>query len=140
MSCTTRVVSGILSAVMWIGATQAADFDGSKPFVCTLLDLNSCTAGGNCQAETPESADIPRFLFIDVQKGAITGSRAGGELLSTKIERMRTLDDKLVLEGAEGALSWTVTVSQTSGDMSLGAVGDGIGFLVFGACVRASPN
>ncbi len=58
----------------------------------------------------------------------------------TKIERERTQGDLLVLEGAEGAFSWTVSVGQSNGRMSLAAVGEDIGFMVFGACVGASPN
>jgi len=135
-----RLAAVLSTALLWADVAAAADFDGSKPFVCALLDLSSCEAGNGCEAETPESVDIPRFLFVDVQQAKISGTRQGGRLLTTKIERARTLGDFLVLEGAEGSLSWTVTVGQAEGQMSLGAVGDGVGFVVFGSCVRASPN
>jgi hypothetical protein len=133
-------VSAFLAAISWSVASEAADFDGTKPFVCALLELSSCAVGSDCQRETPESADIPRFVFVDVKQSTISGTRPGGNTLMTKIERTRTLGDQLVLEGAENGLSWTVTVEQTTGQMNLGAVGDGVGFVIFGSCVRASPN
>ena len=136
---TIRTIS-VLAAAFWFGSARAGDYDGSKPFLCTLLDLNSCAAGAGCQAETPESVDIPRFLFVDAKRGTISGTRPGGKLLSTRIERMRTLGNLLVLEGAEAVLSWTVTVEQSSGRMSLSAAGDGVGFVLFGACVGAQPD
>lgn len=129
-----------LIAIGWVSQVSAADFDGKKPFVCALLELTSCESGVDCERETPESANVPQFLFIDAKQNVITGKRPGGQMLTTKIERQRMLGELLVLEGAEGALSWTVTVEQTSGRMSLGAVGDGVGFVVFGACVGASAN
>jgi hypothetical protein len=118
----------------------AADFDGSKEFTCALIDMNSCAAGDDCQKETPESAGIPRFLFVDARHETITGRHADGKTLATRIERTRDLGNLLVMEGAEGQLSWTVTVDRMTGDMSLGAVGADLGFVVFGSCVGASPN
>jgi hypothetical protein len=136
---TIRTISA-LAAACWFGSAHAGDYDGSKPFLCALLDLNSCEVDAGCQAETPDSVDIPRFLFVDAKQGTISGTRPGGKLLATRIERTRTLGNLLVLEGAEAALSWTVTVEQTSGRMSLSAAGDGVGFVVFGACIGAQPD
>ena len=130
----------VLAASFWFASAQAGSFDGSKPFLCALLDLNSCAADSGCQAETPDSVDIPRFLFVDAKQGTVSGTRPGGRLLSTRIERTRTLGSLLVLEGAEAALSWTVTVEQSSGRMSLSAAGDGVGFVLFGACIGAQPD
>jgi hypothetical protein len=126
--------------VMVPSVASAGDFDGTKPLTCALLELSSCASGADCQRETPESANVPRFVFVDVQKNSISATRPGGEALNSKIERVRTLGDLLVLEGAENALSWTLNVSQSTGRMSFAAAGDSIGFVVFGACVRASPN
>ena len=130
----------VLAAGFWFASAQAGEYDGGKPFLCALLDLNSCEVEAGCQAETPESVDIPRFLFVDAKQGTISGTRPGGKLLASRIERTRTLGNLLVLEGAEAALSWTVTVEQSSGRMSLSAAGDGVGFVLFGACVRAQPD
>ena len=134
------VALGILISVSLLGKVSAADFDGSKPFVCALLELTSCERGSDCEVETPASANVPRFLFIDAAKSSIAGTRPNGKSLTTAIARQQTLGDLLVLDGAEDALSWTVTVNRTTGDMSLGVVGDKVGFVVFGECARGSSN
>ena len=132
-------VAGI-AAIFLVWSTQAMAFDGSKPLACALIELYSCESGSACQIETPASVNIPRFLFVDAKQGEVTGTRPDGELLSTMIERQRTQDDLLVLEGVQNDLSWTVTISQSTGRMSLGAIGDNVGFTAFGECVGASPN
>jgi hypothetical protein len=134
------IAAAVLITIGGIGQVSADGFDGKKPFVCALFDITSCTPGGDCERETPDSANVPQFLFIDVQQSKISGTRPGGQALMTKIERERTQGDLLVLEGAEGAFSWTVSVGQSTGRMSLAAVGEDIGFMVFGDCVGASPN
>jgi hypothetical protein len=134
------VALGLLASVSLMGKVNAADFDGSKPFVCALLQLTSCERGSDCEAETPESVNVPRFLFIDAAKSSIAGTRPSGKSLTAAIGRRQTLGDLLVLDGAEDALSWTVTVNRTTGDMSLGVVGEKIGFVVFGECTPGSKN
>jgi len=124
----------------WVTSANAGDFDGSKPMVCALLELSSCETGNDCRKETPDSVNVPQFVFIDAKQSTIAGTRPGGQPLSSKIDRQRALGDLLVLEGAEGSVSWTINISQSTGRMSFAAIGDGVGFLVFGACVGASPN
>jgi len=134
------VALGLLTSVFLMGVVNAADFDGNKPFVCALLELTSCEKGSACEAETPASANVPRFLFIDAAKNSIEGTRPSGKSLTTSIARQQVLGDLLVLDGAEDALSWTVTVNRTTGDMSLGVVGDKVGFVVFGECTPGPKN
>lgn len=135
-----RLTVAALGLVSWTHLAVAGDYDGTKPMVCALLELSSCETGSDCQKETPESANIPRFVYVDAKQGTITGTRPGGQPLSSKIERSNLLGDLLVLQGAEGTISWAINISQSTGKLSFGAVGDGVGFVVFGACVRASPN
>ncbi len=140
MIARNALLGALGAACLWPLPAPAADFDGSKPFTCALLALNSCTAGGECEQETPDSAAIPRFLFVDVQQRRITGRHEDGQNLATPIEQANKRGQLLVLDGAEGGLSWTVTVDQATGAMSLSAIGTDLGFLVFGSCVRAAPN
>jgi hypothetical protein len=135
-----RLTIAAFALASWASGAMAGDFDGKKPMVCALLELSSCASGDACEKETPESVNVPRFIFIDAQKGTIAGTRPGGQPLTSKIERSHSLGDLLVLEGAEGAISWAINISQSTGKLSFGAVGDGVGFVVFGACVGASPN
>ncbi len=136
-----RIVGLAVAALTgWTGAVAAAGVDTGKPLICALLELSSCATGGDCERETPESANVPRFLFIDAKTGTIAGVRSGGQALTTTIQRQQVLGDLLVLEGVEGALSWTISVNRSLGGMNLGAVGDGVGFVVFGECTNGTRN
>jgi len=44
------------------------------------------------------------------------------------------VEDRMVLQGLEGAIMWSVMVGQNSGDMTITAGGEKIGFVAFGSC------
>lgn len=135
-----RITIAALALSAWAGPVHAGDFDGSKPMVCALLELSSCESGSDCRKETPDSINVPQFVFIDAKQNTITGTRPGGQPLSSKIAEERTLGGLLVLQGAEGSISWAININQSNGKMSFASVGDGVAFAVFGACVGASAN
>lgn len=120
----------------------AGDFDGSRPLLCSTVDLIECEPGGNCQRVTHDSINAPRFLKINFKEKSINKPSAGEERPTTRIERMEHVDGKLILQGAEDGvegvrdgLGWSLSVSEDSGDMVLTASGDQVGFVVFGACI-----
>lgn len=62
--------------------------------------------------------------------------------LLSVIERMEVVDGKLMLQGAEDGLEgirdglgWTIAISLETGKAVLTGSGDGVGFVVFGACL-----
>jgi hypothetical protein len=132
----------ILVLVVFVpGLVVAGDFDGSKPFLCAVIEAIECLPGEGCNNGTPESVNLPRFFKINVSKKSITevGGSQGGE--ATKIERVEHIDGKLFIEGAEeglkdvsDGLGWTMAINEESGEMVLTAAGDRVGFVVFGAC------
>jgi hypothetical protein len=42
----------------------------------------------------------------------------------------------MVLQGIEGKIMWSVLIGTDSGDMTLTAGGDKVGFVAFGACTE----
>ncbi len=54
-----RIAAAVLMSTAWMGQIYAADFDGKKPFVCALLDLTSCTPGGDCERENSGERECP---------------------------------------------------------------------------------
>ncbi len=47
---------------------------------------------------------------------------------------MQHVEDRMVVQGVEGRLMWSVMVGEDTGAMTLTAGGDKIGFIAFGAC------
>jgi hypothetical protein len=64
-------------------------------------------------------------VTVNRKEHVITAYRPDGELLSKNIDRASV--DLLVLDGVQDNLSWTVTIAQENGHMSLSAIGDGKG-------------
>ena len=119
----------------------SADFDGKSKFLCAAVDVMECLPVAGCQQVNSDDVDIPRFFKVDVKNKSITTSSANDKR-KTRIERVENIDGKLILQGAEDGrdggepdgVGWTMTVTKERGDMILTASGDGVAFVVFGAC------
>jgi hypothetical protein len=124
-------VTSVLLAVT--GSANAASLaDNDAPLICAVVDLASCGPGEGCTRETSESINAPQLLTVDRKGQVITAERPDGALLSSNIDRVTREQDLLVLDGVQNGLSWTITAA--SGHMSLSAIGDSKGYIVFGSC------
>ncbi len=123
-----------LTVLLAAQSAAAATYDGQQPFLCAPLDIMSCASDGKCDKETAESVNLPQFLKFDVAQNQITGTRPNGETLRTAIDKVQRLEERMVLQGTEGRIMWSVMVGETSGDMTITAGGDKVGFVAFGSC------
>ena len=115
------------------------DFDGTKPLLCAVAEVNECEAFAGCQAVQAESVGAPRLLRIDPAAGTIATSGADGRISS--IENQELVDGKLIVQGiedgAEGVrdgVGWSIAITEQAGHMVASASGDDIGFVIFGSC------
>ena len=122
-------------------AAAAAMFDGSAPLLCAVTEIRECEAGLECLEVSPDAVNAPRFLQVDVEAGQITSTPERPVQATTAIERVEHLDGKLVLQGADDGLEevrdglgWTISVAEDTGRMVAAGVGDGVAFVMFGAC------
>jgi hypothetical protein len=121
-------------------AASAEDFDGSKSLLFAATKAFECTPAGGCDEVTVEELFLPQFLRIDVANNQI-GAIPATENPPSKIERMESVDGKLMLQGAEDGsaserdgVGWTMAIAQDSGKTVLTFSGDKVAFVVFGAC------
>jgi hypothetical protein len=126
------VTSVLLMVAGSANATSLTDNDA--PLICAAVDLASCVPGDGCKRETSDSINAPQLLTVDRKGHVITAQRPNGELLSSNIDRATQEQNLLVLDGVQNALSWTMTIANESGHMSLSAIGDGEAYTVFGSC------
>ena len=126
-------VTSVLLAVA--GSANAVPLiDSDATLICAVVDLASCVPGEGCTRETSDSINTPQLLTVDRKEHVITAHRPDGALLSSNIDRVTQEQSSLVLDGVQNALSWTMTISDGSGHMSLAAIGDGEAYMVFGSC------
>jgi len=121
-------------------AVSAEDFDGSQSLLFAATKAFECTPAGGCDEVTVEELFLPQFLRIDVANNQI-GAIPATENPPSKIERMESVDGKLMLQGAEDGsaserdgVGWTMAIAQDSGKTVLTFSGDKVAFVVFGAC------
>jgi hypothetical protein len=109
-------------------------FEGTPTLVCAALEAVECTAGADCQRGMPTSVNFPRFMKIDFQKKVIIDDQFGEEIRRTPFEKIQEVDEKLILHGTQEGMGWSLVVSRTNGDLSLSAINNDFGFMIFGAC------
>lgn len=133
---TTKLLQTLLIFTGYAVAMNAAAeaLDGSKPLLCATIDTIECGARADCQSRSPEALRFPQFLHIDAGKKRIGATRPDGTSLNAVITTVTQLDDRLVLQGVENSLGWSVSIHHATGHMAVAIAGNGIAFSVFGAC------
>ncbi|HEY1983577.1 MAG TPA: hypothetical protein VGH13_26135 [Xanthobacteraceae bacterium] len=113
----------------------AADFDGTVPLICALVDLQACVPGERCRREQAADINLPNILRVDVAAKTIAGEPPdGGGLRQTPIGSVNTNNQGLVLQGVDGDRSWNAVIDP-QGELSIAAIGPDAGFVIFGNCV-----
>jgi hypothetical protein len=119
---------------------SAGDFDGSKSLLFAATKVFECTPMYGCDEVTVDEIFLPQFMKINIKKKEISAVPST-KTPPSKIERMETVDGKLILQGAEDGresvrdgLGWTMAIAQDSGKTTVSTSGDGVSFIVFGAC------
>ncbi|HTS90921.1 MAG TPA: hypothetical protein VMG55_02880 [Stellaceae bacterium] len=132
-----RVAASVFSAAVALAlpiAAEAADFDGSKPFLCSIVDVASCVPGQNCARESAQSVNAPQFFTVDVAQKVVTETGAATPR-TTKIERVDHQSGLLLLGGVDNAQGWSAAVGESNGKISFTVVGDRTVVVAFGACL-----
>jgi hypothetical protein len=107
----------------------SADFDGSKPLICSAIEANDCALGADCQKGLAENLNMPQFIRLDFTKKTMS---SGGR--SSPIHHQVREGGMLVMQGFENYRAWSITINETTGKLVGAIAGDQEGFLVFGAC------
>jgi hypothetical protein len=121
---------------------SAEEFDGSKALMCACVRVIECGPDGNCTEVSAEQIGIPQFLSINFQKGTIGAPQWGGNQTPSRVDNLKHIDGKLILQGAEDGYKevrdgtgWSIAISEETGKMVLTESGDQAAFVVFGACI-----
>jgi hypothetical protein len=136
----------LISAVFVLAApplvARGADFDGSRPLLCSINAVTECTPDDGCQNTTIENVGMPQFLKVDTHNKTVTAAKPIDGSKPTSIERMERVEGKLILQGAEpgfervhDGLGWTAAISEENGKLIFTASGNKVAFVAFGACM-----
>ena len=136
------IVCTIFCSIISVSFVGAADFDGSRPLLVSVLRVVECVPDGTCREVSPASVELHQFLKIDFTQKTIRPATADDTTPPTVIEHQEIVDGKLILQGAEDGyeklhdgLGWTMAISEETGQVVLTASGDQVAFVVFGASI-----
>ena len=132
MKLASPIAGVALTLVSFTAAAQV--IDGTKPLICSTIETFDCQPGGDCLKGLAEAIDAPQFFFLDFEKGMARTVRAGGEERTSEIRASQAEGGELILQGTQLGRAWSATIGQESGAMVLAVAGDGVAFVVFGAC------
>ncbi|MGR8949573.1 MAG: hypothetical protein ACU84Q_16130 [Gammaproteobacteria bacterium] len=130
MKKTISLLSATLCAVSF--TSLAASYDGSKVMICAPIDTITCAVGKACSRGEAEDVNLDRFLEVDVANKTVTGIDTDR---STPIQNVNMDGEQLVLQGSQNGRAWSATISQKTGELTVGIAGHNEAFTVFGACM-----
>ncbi len=132
-----RQVFVLVTSVFGVTAV-AADFDGSKPLICSFGQVIECDAGSKCRVVSHDSVDAPEFVKLDFGKKQIVSTTAGEDSPARDIN-VTDLTTHLIVQGTQGsgqgnALGYSLSIDKATGQMAAAGAGENAGFVIFGAC------
>ena len=93
-----------------------------------------CVADGDCKSELPEDESIPEFIEVDLKRKTLATTRASGEDRSTPIQSQVREAGYIYLQGVENGRSFSMVISENTGDLTFTVAADGETATMFGDC------
>ncbi len=111
----------------------SADFDGSTPLVCAMIEAFECGPNAGCESGTPESNGLSRFLRIDFDRKEVYTTRHA-QAQASRIEKVERAGGVVLLSGTANGRGYSLSLTESTGYIVLTVAGDQVAFVVFGAC------
>jgi hypothetical protein len=111
-----------------VASAGAADFDGSKPLICSAIEANDCASGAACAKGLAADINVPQFIRLNVPEKTVS---ARGR--TSAIQNLSRGPGVIVVQGFENQRAWSITVWE-SGKLVAAVAGEEEGFVIFGAC------
>ncbi len=125
----------ILAILIFPFYAAAQDFDGSKPLICSVMEVIECAPGIECDKGLPETFEFPEFIKINFTEKVLVGKANNQRIATSPIEKVETMEGNLILHGSQNGRAWNIVISQATGKMTGTIAADGFSFTVFGACI-----
>lgn len=102
--------------------------------LCVPGPVSHCVADEGCNVGLPEDENVPQFIEVDLKKKILAATRASGENRSTPIQSKLQDAGYIYLQGVEGGRSFSMVISETTGDLTFVVAANGETATMFGAC------
>ena len=102
--------------------------------LCAPGDVQHCVNGEACSSELPEQENIPEFIEVDLKKKTLSATKASGQDRTTPILSQARSDGYIFLQGVENGRTFSMVISESTGDLTFVVATDGETASMFGAC------
>lgn len=107
--------------------------DASR-MLCVPGTVSHCVNGEGCNSELPETENIPEFIEVDLKSKTIAATKASGEDRSTPIKIQSRIEGYIYLQGLENGRTFSLVISESTGDLTFAIAADGETAVMFGDC------
>ena len=102
--------------------------------LCVPGPVSHCVAGEACSFEAPEDEFIPKFIEVDLKRKTLASTGASGEDRSTSIQNQTREAGYIFLQGVENGRTFSMVISEITGDLTFVVATDGETASMFGDC------
>ena len=102
--------------------------------LCVPGGVTHCVADEACSSELPEDENVPDFIEVDLKLKTLAATRASGEDRSTPIQNQVREAGFIYLQGVENGRTFSMVISENTGDLTFVVATDGETATMFGDC------
>ena len=125
----------VLILALMSAAPVASDvLKDSNRVLCVPGSVNHCVNGKGCNSELPERENIPEFIEVDLKSKTLSTTRASGENRVTPIQNQSREAGYIFLQGVENGRTFSMVISENTGDLTFVIATDGETAAMFGDC------
>jgi len=127
-------IAAFLLTLMFIPSVFGDVLKDADRILCAPGQVSHCVVNGDCSSELPEDENIPEFIEVDLKRKTLATTRASGENRSTPIHNISRESGYIYLLGVEGGRSFSMVISEITGDLTFVVAADGETAAMFGDC------
>ena len=127
-------ITALLVALMFASPVAGDVLKDADRMLCVPGPVFHCMADGDCKSELPEDESIPEFIELDLKRKILATTKASGEGRLTPIGSQQRQDGHIYLQGVENGRTFSMVISETSGNLTFTIATDGETATGFGDC------
>ena len=130
----TYKIPVLLLALISASPLVADNVKDADRLLCAPGNVSHCVENKGCNSEFPETENIPEFIEVDLKKKTLSATKASGEDRTTPILSQARSAGYMYLQGVENGRTFSMVISESTGDLTFVVATDGETASMFGAC------
>ena len=127
-------IAALMVALMFTSTVTGDVLKDADRMLCVPGTVFHCVADRDCKSELPEDEYIPEFIEVDLKRKTLATTKASGEDRSTPIQSKTREAGYIYLQGVENGRSFSMVISENTGDLTFVVAADGETATMFGDC------